>query len=134
VSIEHVNAPELAKPHGYSYAVVATGSRIVHLSGQVSVDADGNLVGEGDLAVQAKQAMLNLVAALRGTGADVADVVKLNLYVVDFDAEREEAMYRGLGEASRETGMRRTATTLISVPVLGVPGALIEIDGVAITE
>jgi enamine deaminase RidA (YjgF/YER057c/UK114 family) len=134
VSVEHVNAPELAKPHGYSYAVVATGSRIVHLSGQVSTDAEGNLVGEGDLAAQARQAMLNLAAAVRATGADVKEVVKLNLYVVDFNPEREAEMYRGLGAAAKETGMGRTATTLISVPALGVPGALIEIDGVAVTD
>ena len=134
MSVEHVNAPELAKPHGYSYAVVATGSRIVHLSGQVSTDADGNLVGEGDLAAQAHQAMVNLVAALRATGADAKEVVKLNLYVVDFTPEREAEMYKGLGTAAKETGMGRTATTLISVPALGVPGALIEIDGVAVTD
>jgi enamine deaminase RidA (YjgF/YER057c/UK114 family) len=134
LSVEHVNAPELPKPHGYSYAVVATGSRIVHLSGQVSVDGDGNLVGEGDLAVQARQAMVNLAAAVRATGADVKEIVKLNLYVVDFNPDREREMYKGLGEAAEETGMGRTATTLISVPALGIPGALIEIDGVAVTE
>jgi enamine deaminase RidA (YjgF/YER057c/UK114 family) len=134
VSVDHVNAPELAKPHGYSYAVVSSGSRMVHLSGQVSVDSENNLVGESDLATQARQAMLNFAAAVRATGADLRHVVKLNLYVVDFNPGRQAEMYRGLGDAARETGMPPTATTLISVPALGVPGALIEVDGVAVIE
>jgi len=62
--------------------VVARGSRIVFVSGQVALNADGQLVGERDLAAQAAQAFRNLLAALRAVGATAADVAKMTWYVV----------------------------------------------------
>lgn len=132
--LESVNASDLAKPHGYSHAVVGTGSRIIQLSGQVSVDQDGNLVGEGDLAAQVERAMLNLASALTATGAGIGDLAKLNIYVVDYSAEKEQALFSGFAAAAKRTGMGRTSTVLLGVSALGVPGALVEVDGMAIAS
>ncbi|MEM7567238.1 MAG: Rid family hydrolase, partial [Pseudomonadota bacterium] len=51
-------------PFGFSHAVESEGGRLLHLAGQVAWDAEANLVGEGDLAAQAKQALDNLTAVL----------------------------------------------------------------------
>ncbi len=62
--IEPVNPPELAKPSGFSHAVVATGGRIVFLAGQTALDAGGAVVGH-DVVAQFEQALGNLLSALR---------------------------------------------------------------------
>ncbi|MGH3157176.1 MAG: RidA family protein, partial [Streptosporangiaceae bacterium] len=54
---------------GYSHAVTVSG-RLAFVSGQVALDADGKLVGEGDLRAQAGQALSNLHGVLRALGAD----------------------------------------------------------------
>ena len=58
-------------------------ARVIYVSGQVPLDRDGQLIGEGDLAAQARQVFENLQAALDAAGATWADVVKLNYYLVD---------------------------------------------------
>jgi enamine deaminase RidA (YjgF/YER057c/UK114 family) len=50
--LEGIDPPELATPETYSQVVVATGSRLVFVAGQVAEDEHGNLVGAGDLAAQ----------------------------------------------------------------------------------
>ena len=66
---------------------MATGQRLVFISGQVSMDAAGKLVAPGDVAGQARQVYANLRAALEGAGATPADVTKLTTYVVGYRPE-----------------------------------------------
>jgi enamine deaminase RidA (YjgF/YER057c/UK114 family) len=73
----------LPRPFGYSHVVDAPASRIVYISGQVPLDAAGNLVGEGDFAAQVRQVFENLTAALAAADASWGDVVKLNYFVRD---------------------------------------------------
>ncbi len=84
MTLEHLTPRNLFKPAVFTQVVVATGKRIVFVSGQVSMDVDGNLVAEGDLAGQAKQVYANLKAALEGAGARPSDVAKLTTYVVGY--------------------------------------------------
>src|SRR5437588_11591795 len=72
--------------------------KTVYLSGQVSVDENQNLIGEGDLKAQALRAFQNLEVALAAAGARVADVVRLNIYVKDYKPEDVVAV----GEALRK--------------------------------
>ena len=53
MTLELINPPDLPIPHTYTQVVVATGSRLVFVAGQEPEDAEGHLVGPGDLAVQA---------------------------------------------------------------------------------
>ncbi len=79
VRIEHHQAPEgMAPGNGYSHAVVATG-RVVAIAGQVAMDEQGELVGEGDPWVQAERVFENLRLALAAAGTAFADVVKLGV-------------------------------------------------------
>ena len=66
----------------YAQVVVGRGSRLVFVSGQVSVDERGGVVAPGDFAGQVRQAHANLVAALSAAGATVGDVAKLTTFVV----------------------------------------------------
>jgi enamine deaminase RidA (YjgF/YER057c/UK114 family) len=76
----------------------------VHFAAQAPVDRENNLVGEGDLATQAKPTMLNFASAVRATGADMKDIVKVNIYLIDYSQDREADLFRGLAEAAKETG------------------------------
>lgn len=57
---------DLPTPLTYTQVVVATGNRLVFVAGQEPEDEHGNLVGRGDLAVQARQVVAKLaVRSLR---------------------------------------------------------------------
>src|SRR6185369_3460041 len=67
--------------------VKGDGYKTIHISGQVGVDSDKNLVGTGDFAAQTEQTFNNLATALASVGATPADVVNLNIYVVNYRYE-----------------------------------------------
>jgi enamine deaminase RidA (YjgF/YER057c/UK114 family) len=66
---------ELDTPTSYTRVVVATGSRLVFVAGQMPEDAQGNLVGSGDLAAQARQAFANLGSSLTAGDHKPADTI-----------------------------------------------------------
>jgi enamine deaminase RidA (YjgF/YER057c/UK114 family) len=80
---------------------------MVFIAGQEPEDAQGRLVGPGDLAAQARQVFANLGRALAASGARPAQVVKITIYVVDHRPEYLpviEAARAGLfGKASPPT-------------------------------
>jgi enamine deaminase RidA (YjgF/YER057c/UK114 family) len=53
MTLELINPDDLTAPTSYTQVVAAKGSQLVFVSGQAADDAQGNLVGLGDLAVQA---------------------------------------------------------------------------------
>jgi enamine deaminase RidA (YjgF/YER057c/UK114 family) len=123
-----VDVPGLPAGAGYSHAVVASG-RLAYVSGQVSVDASGTVVGEGDLAAQTRQAMANLARVLAELGAGWADVLRLNWYVVDAE------QLPGLRAVRREVlgppeDAALPASTLVQVAALADPRMLVEVEAV----
>ena len=130
--MERLSPEGLVKPTAYTQVVVATGRRMVFVSGQVSQDAEGKLVAPDDFAGQAKQAYANLRLALKSAGATPADVTKLTTYVVGYRPELRPL----LGEA-RATVFRAgelPASTLVGVQALAEPGWLIEVEAIAVTR
>jgi enamine deaminase RidA (YjgF/YER057c/UK114 family) len=69
MTLEPINPADLPAPVTYTHDMVATGSRIVFVAGQEPANGQGNLVGPGDLAVQARQVFANLGRALAAGGA-----------------------------------------------------------------
>src|SRR5262249_10248526 len=113
---QFLNPPGLAPTNGWTQVVTSTGGKMVYVSGQVSVDERGQVLGKGDLKARAEQTFANLAVALKAAGATFRDVVKMNLYVVGLKPElvplvREvRARY-----VSRESP---PASTLVGVPAL----------------
>ena len=123
-------SPEtLPPPFGYSHVVDAPAGRIIYVSGQVPLDADGQLVGEGDFAAQTRQLFENLSHALEATGASWSDVVKLDYFLSDVG---EITSVRAIRDDYVDTE-RPPASTLVEVSGLFRPDVLIEIQAVAIT-
>jgi Putative translation initiation inhibitor, yjgF family len=124
------NPDTVAAPVGtYSQAVrVETGDAVwIHVSGQIAIDLEGNLVGPGDLRVQTRQVFENLRAILEAHGATFADVVKIGTYLTTLDD------LAGMREVRSEyLTSKPPASTAVQVAALVVPDALIEIDLVAV--
>lgn len=127
---ERNDPPGLATIAGAVNLTVATGNRIIHISGQTGVDSDGNLVGATHLE-QSRRALQNLRLAVESTGASLADVAKLNIYIVDYTPAALDALVAAAIEVYGED-FPVTASTLIGVAALFQPGFLIEIDAVVV--
>ena len=84
---QFLNPPGLAPTNGWTHVVTSTGGKTIHVSGQVSIDERGQVVGKGDLKAQTEQTFANLDVALKAAGASFRDVVKMNLYVVGLKPE-----------------------------------------------
>ncbi|MFN7976788.1 MAG: RidA family protein [Vicinamibacterales bacterium] len=125
--IERMNPAGLSTPTGYSHVVATKGGRTIYVSGQVAFDAQGQIVGKGDLAAQTRQVFANLEIALKAAGATFDDVVKTNYYMLDATQVqavrdiRAKLLHRGL-----------PASTLVEVRRLANPDWLIEIEAVAV--
>ncbi len=124
---ERFDAPGLARPPGYSHVAASSGDRLVLTAGAVPLDAEGNLVGPGDPAVQARQVLDNLGRALKAAGAGWEDVLKTTVYVVTED-RKDLADVWGVVQ---ESPVAAAASTLLGVSMLGYEGQLVEIEAVA---
>ena len=131
---QQVNPPSVFRSldHGFPQAVATSGKRTLYVSGQTAWDAHRQLVGESDLAAQARQAFLNLRAVVEASGATLSDVVSLRIYVVNYRPENAEAV----GKAFREffSSEAAPATTWLGVAALADPGFLIEVEATAVFD
>jgi enamine deaminase RidA (YjgF/YER057c/UK114 family) len=132
---QHLNPDDLPNwSESFSQVVVVrTGAtRTIYVSGQVSVDAGNKVVGQGDLGRQTHVALANLSKALAAAGATPADVVRLGIYVKDY--ERDQA--RIISAALRNTfaADRMPASTWLGVSSLALDELLIEIEATAVID
>ena len=132
MALEHLTPQGLFKPAAYSQVVIGTGRRMVFISGQVSMDGEGKLVAEGDLAGQARQVYANLKEALAAAGASVKDVAKLTTYVVGYRPELLPVM--GAARTAVLGASDLPASTLVGVQALAQPGYLIEVEAIAVID
>ena len=114
------------KPY-YSNCVRVESGPLLFISGQVALDADGRLVGEGDLRAQAVQVLENLKAILADQGADMSDIVKVTVYVTDIRAFDDIADIR-----ERYFPSDGPASVICEVSALAWPEFMIEIEAVAV--
>ncbi|WP_404363123.1 RidA family protein [Corallococcus coralloides] len=127
-----LNPEGIMKPDVYRQVAIATGTRQVHIAGQVAYDAEGQLVARGDLAGQVAQAYRNVALALAAAGATFDDVVRLTIYVVDWKLESMPAFLAGLEQVARELKITPAPASLIGVSVLYEPGILVEVEATAV--
>ncbi|HKS83944.1 MAG TPA: RidA family protein [Pseudolabrys sp.] len=129
-NVRFSNPNTLAKPPGYTYVVEATGpNRLIFIAGQLGLDTENRLVGEpGDFRAQANKAVENLKLALADAGATIKDVVKINNYLVDMS---HIAIFREVRDAHFNMSSPPASTT-VAISQLARPGALFEIEAVAV--
>lgn len=126
--VERLRPEGLVRSPAFSHvAVVPPGATTIYVGGQNAVDADGRLVGPGDIAAQSVRTLENVKTALSAAGGSIADVVQWTvLFVEGTDIEAAYGAIAGT-LATEEPALVTGAT----VAGLGVPGALVEISAVA---
>jgi enamine deaminase RidA (YjgF/YER057c/UK114 family) len=131
MTLELINPEDLPTPESYTQVIAATGSTLVFVAGQVADDAQGNLVGPGDLAAQARQAFANVGRCIAAAGAGPEQVVRITIYVVRYRPEHipeiSEARIAVFGD-------HKPADTLLGVETLAEPGYLIEVEAIAVVD
>ena len=120
----------LPPPTGYSHVAKVSKGTLVYIAGQVSSDASGKLVGEGNFEAQVEQVFKNLKLALEAAGATMADDVKMNTYLVAEVSQDDLPKMRAVRERYMSKD-KPPASTLVVVSRLARPGWLIEIEAVA---
>jgi len=126
--LRFLNPPTLSVPPSYSQVVEITSpGRLIYIAGQLALDGDGKLVGSGDFRAQAVRTFENLKLALAAVGAGLEDVVKVNNYLVDIS---HLPIFREIRESY--FGRRELpASTTLQISSLARPGALLEVEAVA---
>jgi enamine deaminase RidA (YjgF/YER057c/UK114 family) len=135
MAITLVNPNDLPKIEVYQQVSIASGAKLVFIAGQVAWDAEGNTVGEGDLAAQVEQCYLNIGTALAEVGGSFDDVAKLIFYVVDWVPDKMPSLLEGVSRAAAKLGVTPVPpATLVGVAALDVPDHLVEIEATAVLD
>ncbi|MFD6896407.1 RidA family protein [Rhodococcus sp. NPDC060086] len=120
-----VDPDELAYSPAFAQGVIAPAGKTVYVGGQLGTDGSGAMLD--GIEAQTVQAMKNVLAVLAAAGSGTEHVVKLNIYLVDgVDAQVGYAASRSVW------GDRRTAITVVTTAGHARPGALVEIDAIAV--
>lgn len=131
----HLSSPQgLLQPAPYHHVAVATGTRHVHVAGQVARGPQGAPLAPGDLAGQVAHALRNVHTALLGVGAGFPDVVRLTFFVTAWSPEKIEDLMAGVQAVADEIGLPTPMppASLIGVAALFEPDVLVEVEATAI--
>lgn len=132
MTFERINPPQLAKPRGFTHAVVTDRPRTVYLAGQTALDGSGTIVG-ADVVAQFEQALHNLMQALAAAGGSGADLATVTIYIVDMDGYL--ANVSEIGRIWRRlVGTEYPAMAGIGVARLWDAEALVEVKGIAVLD
>ncbi len=122
---EVINPKNVHWPLGYSH-IVKVGDT-VYVSGQLALDQEGNIVGEGDMVAQTEKAYENLKKCLESVGAKIHDIVMLRIFVTDLEEYDKTRDVR-----KKYFGKYRPATTGLEISRLYFPEAMIEVEATAV--
>lgn len=99
---------------------------LIFLSGQLSRDQAGRLVGQGDMAEQTRQAIRNMETVLQAAGGSLSDIVSIVVYTTDI------RQFKEIVAARMEFFKDKLPTsTIVEVNHLADPGLLIEFQAIA---
>lgn len=110
----------------YSQTMRVESGPLVFVSGTAPLDADGRLVGPGDASVQARAVLENLRVALQAHGAELSDLVSLDVFLA------QAADYEAVGAVRSEFFPYAGPTGILVVGAMPpLPGVLVTMRGIA---
>lgn len=136
MAVRYLSPQGMTQPTPYHHVAVGTGTRHVHVAGQIARLADGTPVAPGDLAGQVAQALRNTAAGLAGAGATFADVLRLTFYVTGWTPEKITEFMAGVEQVADEVGLALPTppASLIGVDYLFEPDVLVEVEAIALVD
>jgi len=136
VPVQLLTPDGLMQPTPYHHVAVATGTRHVHVAGQIARDAQGAPLAPGDLAGQVAASLRNAATGLTGAGATFHDVVRLTFYVTRWQPEMIGDFMVGVESVAHELDLPQPLppASLIGVDHLFEPDVLVEVEATAILD
>jgi reactive intermediate/imine deaminase len=111
----------------YAQGVQVQGGSTLYIAGQVAIDTEGRLVGDGDIRAQARQVFRHIKAIVEEAGGSMGDIVKLTTFLTDMDD------YAGFVAVRSEfIPPPYPAATLVAVKSLVRPEWLVEVEAIAV--
>ncbi len=136
MSVRTLSPENMFQPVPYDHVSVGTGSRHVHVAGQIARDGDGTPLATGDLAGQVVEVLRNTARGLAGAGATFRDVVRLRFFVTRSTPESIDEFMAGIERVAEELDLPTPLPPLsvIGVDVLFQPDVLVELEAYAILD
>ena len=130
MAIEHINPEGMHRNPAFTQAIlVPAGARTLIIGGQNAVDANGLIVGKGDIGAQTVKALENLQLCLKAAGATLEHLVQVKIYLAgDVD------LRPGFDAWMAVWGSRPNPPTVTGIRVHGLasPDYLVEIEAMAV--
>jgi 2-iminobutanoate/2-iminopropanoate deaminase len=125
--ISNPNLPAPMRGGAYSSGVEAPAGRTVYVSGQVAFDAEGNVVGEGDIQLQTETVLEHVKTVVEEAGGGMEDIVKVTVFITDM------GLYDDIHEVRRRYFEEPfPASSMVEVSALIDPRLLVEIEAIAV--
>ena len=120
--------PDVAGTDG-TWAQCTGNGNLLFISGQIALDAEGNVVGENNFEIQATQALDNLVSMLKTGGSSLEKLMMITVFVTDMGNRPAFAKIR-------DSYFRKNppASTIVEIKRLCMDELMIEINGIAVVE
>ncbi|HEV6951840.1 MAG TPA: Rid family hydrolase [Promicromonospora sp.] len=136
MSVQLLTPEGMFQPVPYHHVSVATGSRHVHVAGQINRDDQANRLAPDDLAGQVAVALRNTARGLAGAGATFSDVVRLRFFVTRWDPAKMADFLAGIESVREELGLPDPLPPLSAIGVdhLFEPDVLVEVEAYAILD
>ncbi|MBO3088272.1 Rid family hydrolase [Cellulomonas dongxiuzhuiae] len=136
MTVQLLTPEGMFQPVPYHHVSVATGTRHVHVAGQIARDADGSPVAPGDLRGQLAHAMRSTARGLAGAGATFSDVVRLRFFVTGWQPEMYADFVAGIEDVTEELSLPTPLPPLsaIGVDYLFEPDVLVEVEAYAVLD
>lgn len=110
----------------FPHAISVEQGKMLYVSGQMAYDADGKIVGPGDMRAQYKQVCENLKSVLEDAGSSMDRIVKINTFLTDVSEHQNTLDIR-----AEYFGDAWPTSTTVEISKLATPGAMVEIEVVA---
>ncbi|WP_017586400.1 RidA family protein [Nocardiopsis ganjiahuensis] len=139
MTVQLLTPEGMYQPVPYHHVAIGTGTRHVHVAGQIARDGANGPVATGDLTGQIEQVLRNAARGLAGAGATFADVVRLRFFLTDWGPDQPETMeafMAGIENVTEELGIPRPLppVSAIGVSYLFEPDVLVEVEAYAVLD
>lgn len=136
MTVQTLSPDDMFQPVPYHHVAIGTGTRQVHVAGQISRDGQGNAIATDDLTGQVAQVLRNTARGLAGAGATFSDVVRLRFFLTRSAPENMGDFMAGMALVADELGLPQPLppVSVIGVDFLFEPDVLVELEAYAVLD